>query len=72
MFCITDPVSASQTTNGGRWIYGAIFGVLCVLIRTFSSWPAAVTFAVLIANMFAPLLDHLMKQAKAKKKVKTA
>jgi len=70
MFCITDPISASQTTNGGRWIYGAIFGVLCALIRTFSSWPAAVTFAVLIANMFAPLLDHLMKQAK--KKVKTA
>jgi len=68
MFCITDPISASQTTNQGRWIYGSIFGVLCSLIRVFSSWPAAVTFAVLFANTFAPLLDHLMKQAKKKRK----
>jgi Na+-transporting NADH:ubiquinone oxidoreductase subunit B len=68
MFCITDPISASQTTNPGRWIYGIIYGILCALIRTFSSWPEAVTFAVLIANMFAPLLDHMMKQAKSGKK----
>ncbi len=68
LFCITDPISASQTTNAGRWIYGLIFGLLCALIRTFSSWPEAVTFAVLIANMFAPLLDHLVKQSRKKAK----
>lgn len=62
-FCITDPISASQTTNPGRWIYGLFFGILCALIRTFSSWPEAVTFAVLLANMFAPLIDYLIKGA---------
>jgi len=70
-FMITDPVSASQSTNTGRWIYGAMFGILTVLIRTFSSWVEGVTFAILLVNMFAPLLDTLLKNAKAKKKLKT-
>jgi len=71
-FMITDPVSASQSTDAGRWIYGALFGLLTVLIRTFSTWIEGVTFAILIANMFAPLLDTLLKSAKAKKKQKGA
>jgi Na+-transporting NADH:ubiquinone oxidoreductase subunit B len=64
IFMATDPVSASQTTNGGRWIYGSIIGFLTVLIRLFSSWPEGITFAILFANMFAPLLDHIMKSRK--------
>jgi len=68
MFMITDPVSASQSTDAGKWIYGAIFGVMTVLIREFSTWVEGVTFAILLANMFGPLIDHLLKQAKAKKK----
>jgi len=70
-FMITDPVSASQSTDTGRWIYGAMFGILTVLIRTFSVWVEGVTFAILLANMFAPLLDTLLKSAKTKKKLKT-
>lgn len=71
-FMITDPVSASQSTDTGKWIYGALFGFLTVLIRTFSTWIEGVTFAILIANMFAPLLDTMLKSAKAKKKQKRA
>jgi Na+-transporting NADH:ubiquinone oxidoreductase subunit B len=67
-FVITEPVSASQTTNPGRWIYGAFFGIMVVVIRTFSAWPAAVMFATLLANMFAPLLDYWMKQRRLKRK----
>lgn len=70
-FMITDPVSASQSTDAGRWVYGAMFGLLTVLIRTFSTWIEGVTFAILIANMFAPLLDTLLKSTKAKKKLKS-
>ena len=69
-FMITDPVSASQSTDAGRWIYGAVFGILTVLIRVFANWIEGVTFAILLANMFAPLLDTLLKNAKAKKKSK--
>lgn len=66
-FMITDPVSASQTTNIGRWIYGAFFGVLTVLIRVFSIWPEGITFAILLSNMFAPLLDYYLKERKKRK-----
>jgi Na+-transporting NADH:ubiquinone oxidoreductase subunit B len=72
VFMVTDPVSASQTTNLGRWIYGSIFGVMTVLIRVYSGWPEGVTFALLFANMFAPLIDHLIKEQKKKKKEKKA
>ena len=68
LFVITEPVSASQTTNQGRWIYGTFFGVLVVLIRIFSAWAAAVMFATLLANMFAPILDYMIKQRKQKRK----
>ncbi len=71
-FMITDPVSASQTTDGGRWIYGALFGVLTVLIRTFSIWPEGITFAILLSNMFAPLLDYYLKERKKRLKAKGA
>jgi Na+-transporting NADH:ubiquinone oxidoreductase subunit B len=68
MFMATDPVSASQTTNLGRWIYGGFIGIMTILIRQFSIWPAGITFAILLANMFAPLLDHLIKLSKGKKR----
>jgi Na+-transporting NADH:ubiquinone oxidoreductase subunit B len=71
-FMITDPVSASQSTDTGRWIYGILFGLLTVLIRVFANWPEGVTFAILLANMFAPLIDYLVKEQKRKKKVKAA
>lgn len=71
-FMATDPISASQTTKAGRWVFGFLVGSLTSLIRTFSVWPEGLTFALLIANMFAPLLDHLMKELKKRKKRKEA
>ncbi|MDC7125562.1 MAG: RnfABCDGE type electron transport complex subunit D, partial [Spirochaetales bacterium] len=70
VFMATDPISSSQTTEGGRWIYGAVIGVLISLIREFSIWVEAVTFAILIANMFAPILDYLLKERKKRIKAK--
>ena len=70
VFMATDPISSSQTTDGGRWIYGAVIGILISLIRVFSIWIEAVTFAILLANMFAPLLDHVLKERKKKLKAK--
>lgn len=68
VFMVTEPVSASQTTNLGRWIYGIIIGSLTVLIRVFAGWPEGVTFAILFGNMFAPLIDYLIKEQKNRKK----
>jgi Na+-transporting NADH:ubiquinone oxidoreductase subunit B len=71
-FMITDPVSAGQSTEAGKWVYGALFGLMTVLIRSFSTWTEGVTFAILLANMFGPLFDTMFKSLKAKKKEKAA
>lgn len=72
LFMATDPVSSSQTTDSGRVIYGVLIGILTALIRTFSVWPEAITFSILLSNMFAPLLNHLIREAKNKKKAVAA
>ncbi len=69
-FMITDPISASQSTDLGRYIYGSLFGIFVVLIRTFSNWTEGVTFAILLANMFAPLIDYYIKDRRAKRRAK--
>lgn len=56
-FIATDPVSAS-TTPKGRLIYGALIGVLVWLIRVYGGYPDGVAFAVLLANITVPLIDH--------------
>jgi len=66
-FMATDPVSASQT-NPGRWLYGALVGALIPVIRTFSIWSEGVMFAILLGNMFNPILDYYIKQRKARRK----
>jgi Na+-transporting NADH:ubiquinone oxidoreductase subunit B len=66
IFVATDPVSAGQTTNTGRWIYGGFIGVLTSIIRVFSIWSGGIMFAVLLGNMFAHILDFYLKQAKRK------
>lgn len=64
-FYATDPVSAAQT-NPGRWIFGAFVGIMSVLISMFSAWPAGTMFAILLANMFAPIVDHAIRQISPK------
>jgi len=65
-FYATDPVSASQT-DAGRWVYGALVGVLSSVISVFSIWPAGTMFAVLLGNLFAPLLDMGARRLEAKR-----
>lgn len=56
-FIATDPVSAS-TTPRGRLIFGALIGILVWLIRVYGGYPDSVAFAVLLANITVPLIDH--------------
>ncbi|MFP4497470.1 MAG: RnfABCDGE type electron transport complex subunit D [Vulcanimicrobiota bacterium] len=66
-FVATDPVSAA-TTDPGRWIFGAFVGIMTVLIRVYSSWAEGLMFAVLLGNMFNPIMDHVIKEQQKKKK----
>ena len=68
-FYATDPVSAAQT-NAGRWLYGAFIGAMSSVISMFSAWPAGTMFAILLANMFAPITDYTIRLLQpAQKKV---
>ncbi len=55
-FIATDPVTAS-TTRRGRLLYGALIGALVYLLRNWGAYPDGVAFAVLLANIFVPLID---------------
>ena len=59
-FIATDPVTAS-TTNLGSLIYGVLIGVLICLLREWGAYPDGVAFAILLANIFVPLIDLLTR-----------
>lgn len=62
-YMATDPVSASMT-NTGRWVYGALIGVMVVLIRVVNpAFSEGMMLAILFSNMFAPLIDYFVVQA---------
>ncbi|MCX7020938.1 MAG: RnfABCDGE type electron transport complex subunit D [bacterium] len=67
LFFATDPVSA-PATDGGRWLMGALIGVLVVIIRAASSFSGGVFFAILFANTFTPLADSLIKEQRKRKR----
>ena len=59
-FIATDPVTAA-TSRRGQLIYGAGIGLLVFIIRTWGGYPDAVAFAVLLMNLAAPTIDHLVR-----------
>ena len=63
VFMATDPVSAAMTDTG-RWFYGALIGVMTILIRVVNpAYPEGVMLAILFGNVMAPLIDYFVVQA---------
>jgi Na+-transporting NADH:ubiquinone oxidoreductase subunit B len=72
VFMATDPVSGSQTETG-KWIYGFLIGVLSILIRVVNpAYPEGVMLAILLMNLFAPLIDYFVIQSSIKRRLKRA
>jgi Na+-transporting NADH:ubiquinone oxidoreductase subunit B len=68
VFMATDPVSAAFT-EGGKWLYGTLIGVMTVLIRVVNpAFPEGVMLAILFGNVFAPVLDYLFVQANIRRR----
>lgn len=59
-FIASDPVTAPASPRG-RLIYGALAGVLMMIIRHMASYPDGLAFAILISNATVPLIDHLLR-----------
>ena len=69
VYMATDPISASMT-SAGRWIYGALIGLMTVLIRVANpAYPEGIMLAILFGNVFAPLIDYFVVQRNIRRRV---
>ncbi|MDB1123183.1 NADH:ubiquinone reductase (Na(+)-transporting) subunit B [Vibrio algarum] len=67
-FMATDPVSASFTDKG-KWAYGILIGLMCVLVRVVNpAYPEGMMLAILFANLFAPLFDYFVIEKNVKRR----
>lgn len=72
VFMATDPVTGAQTETG-KWIYGFLIGLLAILIRVVNpAYPEGMMLAILLMNVFAPLIDHYVVEANIRKRLKRA
>jgi len=72
VFMATDPVTAAQTEKG-KWIYGFLIGFLAILIRVLNpAYPEGMMLAILLMNVFAPLIDHYVMEANIKRRLRRA
>ncbi len=70
VFMATDPVTAANTDTG-RWVFGALIGVMVVLIRVVNpAFSEGMMLSILFANMFAPIIDHFVIQANIRRRAK--
>lgn len=65
-FMVTDPVSAPRT-EAAKIFYGILISVFTVIIRYFSVFNGGLMFAILLGNMFSPILDYAVTSYKAGK-----
>lgn len=72
VYMATDPVSAAHTELG-KWVYGFLIGLLTVLIRVVNpAYPEGIMMAVLLMNVFAPLIDYYVINANKKRRLSRA
>ncbi len=70
VFMATDPVTAAQT-NRGKYIYGFLIGFMAVIIRVVNpAYPEGMMLAILLLNVFAPLIDHYVVEGNIKRRLK--
>jgi Na+-transporting NADH:ubiquinone oxidoreductase subunit B len=72
VFMATDPVTAAHTETG-KWIYGFLIGIFTILIRVFNpAYPEGIMLAILLMNVFAPLIDYFVVNANKKRRLSRA
>lgn len=72
VFMATDPVT-SPRTNCGKYIYGLLIGVVAVIVRVFNpGYPEGMMLAILLMNVFAPLIDYGFVQSNINRRLARA
>ena len=71
-FMATDPVTAAST-NRGKLIYGFFIGMIGMIIRvTNPAYPEGWMLAILLLNVFAPLIDHYVLEGNVQRRLARA
>ncbi|MBQ8051032.1 MAG: NADH:ubiquinone reductase (Na(+)-transporting) subunit B [Bacteroidaceae bacterium] len=72
VFMATDPVTSART-EGGKYIYGLLIGFIAVMVRVLNpGYPEGMMLAILLMNLFAPLIDYCFVEANISKRAKRA
>jgi electron transport complex protein RnfD len=58
VYMATD-MATSPVTPKGMWVYGALIGILTVVIRYYSGLPEGVMYAILLGNALSPLIEKI-------------
>jgi len=62
VFMATDPVTQPETQRG-KWFYGLFIGIITALVRVVNpAYPEGTMLAILLLNVFAPLIDYIVVQ----------
>ena len=70
VYMATDPVSSAQTEKG-KWIYGFLIGVLCIILRLYNpGYREGMMLAILLMNTMAPLIDYCVIRPSIKRREK--
>jgi Na+-transporting NADH:ubiquinone oxidoreductase subunit B len=72
VFMATDPVTATQTRTG-TYVYGFLIGVFGMVIRVLNpAYPEGWMLAILLMNVFAPTIDHVVLEANIRRRMRRA
>jgi len=63
IFMATDYVT-SPMSRSGMLLYGAMIGIITIIIRQLGAYPEGMSFAILIMNGVTPLINRYMKPRK--------
>lgn len=70
VFMATDPVTSARTETG-KYIYGFLIGVMAIIVRVLNpGYPEGMMLAILLMNIFAPLIDYFVVQNNISKRLK--
>ena len=72
VFMATDPVTSART-ECGKYVYGLLIGIVAVMVRVLNpGYPEGMMLAILLMNLFAPLIDYCVVERNIAKRAKRA